>query len=155
MIVLQVSLETWFSFLKREKLCLLQLCLIFIGLELCQYSKYSIFLLVWWFLAKNLSNFGCCMWKLHDPHDVNNYITPDLITRNHAKSRGNKGGSCDNWHVEYWHKVWELYAGRLQGSRFAPWVHCVQPKTHHSAQTGNLFWNIFRIASTHFHYLWS
>ena len=22
--------------------------------------------------------------------------------------RGNKGTSCDDWHVEHWHKVWEL-----------------------------------------------
>ena len=27
-------------------------------------------------------------------------------------------------------------------------------KAHHSAQPGALFWNIFRIASTPFHYLW-
>ena len=42
--------------------------------------------------------------------------------------RDGKGGSCDNWRVKYWHKVWELYAGRLQGSKFALyWAHRVLP----------------------------
>ena len=82
---------------------------------------------------------------------------PDLIRLYpfQVRARDNKGGSCDNWCVEYWHKVWELYAGGLQGSRFAPWVHRVLPKAHLSAQTGTLFWNIFGIASTPFHYLWN
>ena len=70
-----------------------------------------------------------------------------------GQSRAIRGRSCDNWLVEYWHKVWELYASRLNGSRFAPWAHLVLPKAHYSAQTGILFWNIFRIASTTFHYL--
>lgn len=35
-----------------------------------------------------------------------------------------------------------------QGFRFAPWAHCVLPKAHYFAQTGALFLNIFRIAST-------
>ena len=61
---------------------------------------------------------------------------------------------CDNWRVEYWHKVWELYAGLRQGFKFASWAHRVLQKAHYSAQTGTLFWNIFRIASTPFHYLW-
>ena len=30
----------------------------------------------------------------------------------------------------------------------------VLPKAHHSAQPGTLFWNVFRITSTPFHYLW-
>ena len=41
-------------------------------------------------------------------------------------TRGNKCTSCDNWRVEYWHKVWELYADRLQGFRFAA-VYCRKP----------------------------
>ena len=32
--------------------------------------------------------------------------------------------------------------------------HCVLPKAHYSAQADTLFWKIFRIASTPFHYLW-
>ena len=115
-----------------------------------------------------------------------------------------EGGSCDNWHVEYWHKVWDFCEGRLQGFRLALWrtmgallahhgrtmgalwVHCGRTlgapwvhrgcnmgvpwahsgrtmgapwsqhaltKAHHSALTGILFWKIFWIASTPFHYL--
>ena len=64
-----------------------------------------------------------------------------------------KSGTCDNWRFEYWHKVWELYAGRLKGSRIEPSAQ-VLCKAHYSAQTGTLFWNFFRIASTAFHYLW-
>ena len=45
---------------------------------------------------------------------------------NHAETRDNKGWSCDNGPVEYWHKVWELNAGRLQGFRFAA-VYCRKP----------------------------
>ena len=33
-------------------------------------------------------------------------------------------------------------------------AHRVLPKAHYSAQTGTLFWNIFWIDSTPFHYLW-
>ena len=42
---------------------------------------------------------------------------------------------------------------RDQGVYFAPWAYHVLPKAHYSAQTGTLFWNIFRIAGTPFHYL--
>ena len=32
-------------------------------------------------------------------------------------------------------------------------LHRLQPKAYYSAQTGTLFWNIFRVTNTPFHYL--
>ena len=47
---------------------LLEWCPIFDSMSLIQNSKFNDFLLVCWFLCKNLSNFVPPAWKLHNPY---------------------------------------------------------------------------------------
>ena len=52
-----------------KPLYLLKWCPIFDDSLLHQFTKYNNFLLVYWFLCKNLSNFVYLPWKLNNPNN--------------------------------------------------------------------------------------
>ena len=64
-----------------ETLYFLNWCPIFDDSLLHQFSKYNNFLLVYWFLGKNLSNFVCLSWKLNNRNNSKNVLDFALITK--------------------------------------------------------------------------
>ena len=75
------NLETHFLLLTFFEL---KWCPIFDSSPLIQNSKFNNFLLVCWFLCKNLSNFASPVWKLHTPycHNIDHRNKIPLINSN-------------------------------------------------------------------------